>query len=164
MTDSTDFRHLSEVPHSELIALMNNPKVRQHMPLSNGDFNQEHCDEFLAAKASIWTQHGYGPWAFYKDERFIGWGGFQPEGDYADLALVLHPDAWGQGISLYKTLLQKAFSEMDLQVISILLPPSRTRIKALAALGFERHGSVNINGETFYRYLLNAAASPSYQG
>ncbi len=92
-----EFKRLSEVEKPDLIELMNHEAVRRQMPLFAGDFNDSVCDQFIRAKEKLWTEHGYGPWAFFADGSFAGWGGLQPEKGEADLALVLHPDYWGLG-------------------------------------------------------------------
>ena len=84
----------------------------------------------------------------------MGWGGLQPEEGKADLALVLHPDDWGMGKLLYDKIIERAFSEMGFTSITILFPPSRTRLKGILRLGFEPDGEITIGGERFIRYRL----------
>lgn len=149
-------KQLREAERAEVIELMNNPQVREHLPLANGLFTDEDYKTFLCEKEAIWHHNGYGPWAFFKGEKFIGWGGFQPEHGHADLALVLHPDYWGMGNALFRKITAMAFSEMKLESITILLPQSRTRLKGLYRLGFNPFGTVKIGQQTFNRYLLKS--------
>ena len=97
-----EFKRLNEVEKSDIIELMNNPLVRRQMPLLKGNWTEDTCDNFVASKEQLWTEHGYGPWTFVVNDRFAGWGGVQPEDGEADLALVLHPDFWGIGKILSK--------------------------------------------------------------
>ena len=133
---------------------MNNSLVRRQMPLLKDDFNEILCDKFISAKEQLWTEYGYGPWAFVINNRFAGWGGLQPENGEADLALVLHPDYWGVGKVLYKEIINRAFGEMGLNSITILLPPTRTRINALLRLGFKKDGELEIDNEQFFKFRL----------
>lgn len=149
------FQRLNDIDKVDIIALMNNPLVRRQMPLLVGDFSEADCKRFVAAKEQLWNDHRYGPWAFVVDGVFAGWGGLQPEQGEADLALVLHPDFWGIGKKLYQIIIDKAFSSMGLSRITVLLPPTRTRVAGLLRLGFVEDGSVAVGGEHFIRYRLD---------
>ena len=149
---NVEFRRLTEVAADDLIELFNDPDVRRHLPLARGRFSAEDCTRFVAAKERMWADHGYGPWAFFVDGRFAGWGGLQPEGPDADFGLVLHPRYWGLGPTLARTILERAFGEMGHPSVIVLLPPSRTRIRALSRMGFEEDGEAAVGGERFVRY------------
>lgn len=149
-----DFKRLTEVGKSEIIELMNNPLVRRQMPLTRDNFEESDCDEFVAAKERLWSVHGYGPWAFVVDGQFVGWGGLQSEGGEADLGLVLHPKHWGIGKALYEEIIGRAFGEMGFEAVTVLLPPTRTRVKGLLRLGFKKDGELEVGGERFIRYRL----------
>lgn len=149
-----EFKRLAEVKKSEIIELMNNQLVRRQMPLLRDEFTEDDCDKFIEAKEQLWAKHGYGPWAFTVNEQFAGWGGLQHEEGEADLALVLHPNYWGIGKILYKKIIDKAFSEMELKSIIVLFPPTRTRINGLLRLGFKKDSELKIGNEQFIRYRL----------
>lgn len=148
------FQQLDQIDLQEIVALMNNPLVRRQMPLTFDDFNLEDGQKFVQAKTQMWQKHGYGPWAFIVDHEFAGWGGLQPEEGVPDLALVLHPNYWGIGKTLAALIIEKAFNEMHMDYITVLLPPTRTRVKGLLKLGFKQTGEQVIEGETFIRYGL----------
>lgn len=156
-----ELKRLTEVSIDDIVALMNDPLVRRQMPLTSDDFNAANAARFVAAKERLWAEHGYGPWAFVVDGRFAGWGGLQPEGDDVDLALVLHPRYWGIGRAIYEQIIPFAFEQMKFPSLTILFPPTRTRIKGILRLGFVRDGEVDIAGERFLRYRLNAPATAS---
>lgn len=153
-----ELKRLGEVAPADIIELMNHPEVRKLMPLATGTFGPDECAGFVAGKEALWEEAGYGPWAFVIDGEFAGWGGFQPEGNDVDLALVLHPKHWGQGRVIYPTLIARGFSEWDFSSITILFPPARTRIKGIFKLGFQPDGKVNLYGESFHRYRLQRPA------
>lgn len=150
-----EFKRLTEVEKSDIITLMNHPLVRRQMPLTSDNFDESDCAEFIAGKERLWTEHGYGPWAFVVDGQFVGWGGLQPENGEADLGLVLHPDHWGIGKALYDEIIVRAFGEMGLKTVTVLLPPTRQRIKGLLRLGFREDGELAVSGERFIRYRLD---------
>jgi RimJ/RimL family protein N-acetyltransferase len=133
---------------------MNDPDVRRHLPLARGRFGMREYEGFMAAKERIWEEHGYGPWAFFLDDDFVGWGGLQPEGDDVDLGLVLHRTYWGAGHALYERFIDQAFDELGADSVIALLPVSRTRVAALRRHGFREDGQVTIAGEVFNRFRL----------
>lgn len=145
-----------DVAPDDIIELMNHPLVRRQMPLARDYFDEADSERFVAGKERLWAEHGYGPWAFFIDGAFAGWGGLQPEGGDADPALVLHPDYWGTGREIYEEIVARAFGEMDLDSVTALLPPTRTRAGGLMRLGFEPDGETEISGERFLRYRLRA--------
>lgn len=149
-------KRLLDVKKSDIIELMNHPKIRKHLPLAKGVFDDAAYNAFIDAKEALWERYGYGPWAFFVDGTFIGWGGLQYEQGDADLALVLHPNHWGKGKLICDLIIKRAFSEMGLTSITALLPPSRTRIKAMERLGFVRDGEVTIHKHSFFRFRLYA--------
>lgn len=87
---------------------------------------------------------------------FAGWGGLQYEDGDADFALVLHPDYWGYGKSIFKVIMQNAFTDLGLDSITILLPYTRTNLKAIFQLGFEYDGDVTYDGVAFQRFRLTS--------
>ena len=155
-----EFKRLTEVDNSDLIALMNHPLVRRQMPLTRDNFDHHDCDAFIAAKERLWADHGYGPWAFFVTGQFVGWGGLQPENGEPDLGLVLHPDHWGLGRVLYEEIIARAFGEMGFTTVTALLPSTRTRIKGLLRLGFREDGELMVGGERFVRFRLERAPGP----
>ena len=155
-------KRLSDVDWRAIVALMNDPAVRRHMPLSLDAFGRAECNAFVAAKERLWEEHGYGPWAFVLGGEFIGWGGLQPEGDDVDLGLVLHPRHWGAGMILQKRIVDYAFDELGVPSVIALLPFSRTRTAALGRLGFVEDGDVAIGESRFRRFrLLRDSRRPS---
>lgn len=153
-----EFRRFAEVSKNEIINLMNNPLVRRQMPLLTERFNDTAYKNFITTKEKMWNEYGYGPWAFMVNSQFVGWGGVQPENGDVDLAMVLHPNYWGLGKIIYSQIIYKAFNEMKLKSIIVLFPPSRTRIKGLLKLGFERETEVMIGKQQFIRYRIENPA------
>lgn len=152
-----ELKRLTEIDTAALIELMNQPLLRRHMPLLGGLFGEADCIRFVQAKEKLWHDYGYGPWAFVGGGQLLAWGGLQPEKGDADLALVIHPRFWGIGPELCKRIIRTAFEDMHLESITILLPASRTRFKAILRLGFRRDGEVDVGGHRFLRYRLYSA-------
>jgi [ribosomal protein S5]-alanine N-acetyltransferase len=145
---------MSSIPVADWLELLNHPRVKQHMPLATEDFTLETCANWIAGKERLWETHGFGPQALVWAGEFVGWGGFQPEGDDADLSLVLHPKHWGLGIPIVKAMLEEGFERFRFPSVIILLPPSRTKLLPLSRLGFQRDGTVEWGGVSFMRFRL----------
>ncbi len=156
-----NFVHLSEINEEQIIDLMNNEDVGKQLPLLAGGFSTQACQAFLQAKKKLWDEHGYGPSAILIKDEFAGWGGLQPEHGEADFALVLHPKFWGWGQRIFNEIRMQAFDQMNLNSITVLLPPSRPNSKAIMSLGFFEDGELTVDGELFKRFRLN---SPYSQG
>lgn len=161
MAGNLEFVRLRDIDRAEIVALHTNPRVRHQIPLSDGSLDDAKCKAWVEGKEAQWEEHGYGPWAFLIDGEFAGWGGLQYEEGDADLGLVLHPDHWGMGKTIYQEIIGRAFGAMGFESLIILLPPSRQRIRGILRLGFEPDGEVEIHGERFLRYRLYAGAKPS---
>ncbi|MDG6108728.1 GNAT family N-acetyltransferase [Dactylosporangium aurantiacum] len=149
---------LTQVDPADLIGLMNDARVRRHMPLATSGFGAEDCAAWVADKEAMWTERGYGPWAFLVDGVFAGWGGLQPEGDDADLALVLRPAYWGHGRAIAERVLAEAFGPLGLDAVTVLLPPSRGTAAAVRRLGFRPDGTAEVAGLTFHRFRISSPA------
>ncbi len=152
------FKRLTEVDPEAVMRLMNDPRVRRHLPLARGHFGPAECEKFMATKERMWKENGYGPWAFFLNEEFIGWGGLQPEGDDADVGMVLDPSCWGAARALYPRIVDHAFEELGVDSVIMLLPPTRTRVAGILRLGFRRDGEGIVDGERFIRYRLTASS------
>ena len=74
------FVRLSDVPLTDIISHMNDPRVAEHMPLLKFEWTLEEVKKFVTAKESTWQRDGLGHWAILSDEVYVGWGGFQREG------------------------------------------------------------------------------------
>ena len=153
--DKITFTRLTKIPAIAIINLMNDPAVQRHLPLAQEEFGDIECDRFVANKERMWKEKGFGPWAFMLDDEFVGWGGLQPEGDDADIALVLNQKYWGAGSTLYRKIVTYAFEELRVDSVTCLLPPSRTRVSALRRLGFRKDGETVIQDQRFIRYRLS---------
>lgn len=157
MRGEIQLRRLSEVTADEIMELMNDPDVRRHLPLARGHFGSMDCERFVQNKERMWHEHGFGPWAFVQGGQFIGWGGLQPEGDDADIGLVLSPRCWGVGRKLFRVIVSFAFRDLGLDSVTAILPPTRARSGGLERLGFEPDGEALVAGEPFVRFRLYRA-------
>jgi RimJ/RimL family protein N-acetyltransferase len=150
------FHPLAEIDGATWLTLLNDPEVHRHMPLGGTAWTASAAADWARGKDAQWTTNGYGPWALRVDGVFAGWGGFQKEGADADLGLVLLPQFWGHGARLHAAMLAKGFDELGLDSITILLPPSRVRMKGLVRLGYLPDGEIVYDGHRFLKFRMLA--------
>lgn len=141
----------SDIPAEDWLLLLNHPDVIRHMPLADGSCTAVAVTDWAKGKDEQWLTNGYGPWSIRIDGNLAGWGGFQREGDAADLALVLHPAHWGHGAEIFRSFMSRR-AALGIDAVSILLPPSRSRTRGLARLGFARDAEVMHEGQRFVKF------------
>jgi len=146
------FEDLQAVPRGLLAAQMADARVAAHLPLLDGTFDVE---AFLQVKAQRWAEDGLGHWAIWQGDVFLGWGGFEKEGDVWDFGLVLTPEAFGQGLAITRRALDFARGDARIDTVQFLLAPTRRSVKALARMGAKEEGEVRYSGQTFRRFLLD---------
>jgi GNAT superfamily N-acetyltransferase len=142
----------SAILPADWLLLLTHPDVIRHMPLATESWTEHAVMAWAKGKDAQWQAHGYGPWAIRIDGVFAGWGGFQKEGGEADLALVLLPAFWGCGPALVRACMRRRLA-LGIGAVSILLPPSRTRVRGLARLGFAFDCEVTYEGRRFLKFL-----------
>ncbi|MEM7751126.1 MAG: GNAT family N-acetyltransferase, partial [Pseudomonadota bacterium] len=115
---------------------------------------------FVAAKEECWSRDGLGHWAVLSDNVYVGWGGFQKEGHEWDFGLVLKPDSFGLGIRIAKKAIEFANADERISFVTFLLPPSRTRLRALERFGARFVGEIEYDRSKFLKYRLETNGSP----
>lgn len=151
------FMRLIDVSPGDIIAHMSDPRVAEHMPLLTGRFDRAACDAFVAAKEACWRRDGLGHWAILVEGSYVGWGGFQKEGDEWDFGLVLKPDRFGLGSRIVQKALDYARADARIPFVTFLLPLSRRHLKGLARMGAAFVGDVDYGGAVFRKYRLDTA-------
>ena len=151
------FARLTEVSREEILAHMQDPRVGEHMPLMTEPWDARTVDGFIEAKEACWQRDGLGHWAILCEGRYVGWGGFQREGEDWDFGLVLRPDAFGLGLSIALKALDFARADPRISHVTFLLAPSRRSLSALDRLGARFLGEAEYEGTRFRKYRLNLA-------
>lgn len=154
MTSDIRFARLSTIPPQTIADHMSDPRVVAHMPLVTEPWTEATARAFIAAKEACWTRDGLGHWAFLCDGRYVGWGGFQKEGDAWDYGLVLTADAFGLGRRITAQALAFAKAESCIATVMFLLPPTRRHLGALDRLGARFCGTITHDGASFLKYEL----------
>jgi hypothetical protein len=139
----------------EIVAHMSDPRVAEHMPLLTFKWDRQRLAEFVSTKEESWRRDGLGHWAILGDDEYVGWGGFQKEGDEWDFGLVLKPDCFGLGLRITRKAIDFAKVDERIPFVTFLLPPSRTHLGGLTRLGARFVGEVEHDGAQFLKYRLD---------
>ena len=148
------FARLSEIEPTEIAAHMSDPRVAEHMPLLTFEWDAKVAAGFVAKKEECWARDGPGHRAFLLDGRYVGWGGFQKEGDEWDFGLVLRRDAFGLGARISRKVLDFAIADDRIPFVTFLLPPSRKNLGALERLGARQVSQIEYDGAKFLKFRL----------
>ncbi|MBS8225874.1 GNAT family N-acetyltransferase [Vannielia litorea] len=151
------FARLPQIDPNLLLAHMNDPRIAAHLPLLTQPWGPQEVAAFVAAKEACWARDGLGHWAFLDDESYVGWGGFQKEGEEWDFGLVLTPEAFGRGRAIAAQALAKARTDPRIPFVTFLLAPSRRSLSALTRLGARPLGEVEHAGQRFLKFRLDTA-------
>ena len=155
MKTQIKFRRLSGIDPDEIVAHMSTPRVAEHMPLLTLEWDRAAVDKFVLTKEAYWARDGLGHWAILNDNKYVGWGGFQKEGDEWDYGLVLKPDSFGLGTRISRKAIEFAFSDERIPFVTFLLPPSRKKQGALKRLGAQFVDEIDYDGAKFLKYRLD---------
>ncbi len=151
------FTRLPEIPIGEITAHMSDPRTVEHMPLAPPAWGDAESTAFVAAKEACWARDGLGHWAFLSDGAYVGWGGFQKEGNEWDFGLVLRPDAFGIGSRIARKALAFARQDDRIPCVTFLLPPSRRHLGGLERLGARPIGEIDYDGSRFLKFRLETS-------
>ncbi|MCV2892618.1 GNAT family N-acetyltransferase [Lentibacter sp. XHP0401] len=148
------FARLPEIEPNEIIAHMSDPRVAEHMPLLTSEWDVAAVTKFVETKEDCWRRDGLGHWAILSNSKYVGWGGFQREGDEWDYGLVLKPESFGLGTRISRKAIEFAFADDRIPFVTFLLPPSRKNLGALTRLGATFVDKIEYDGATFLKYRL----------
>lgn len=120
-----DLHRLDEASLDDLLILLRDPRIARHMPLHDASITREWVQGWVESKMSQWKHPSAGPWAVSRGSRLIGWGGYQPDGESVELALVLAPSAWGLGREIFEEIDRRWQEVGDGRPRVMYLPKSR---------------------------------------
>jgi hypothetical protein len=153
-TREITFTRLPNIPPNKIIAHMSDPRVAEHIPLLTFEWDMAALDKFIETKEACWHRDGLGHWAILCNGTYVGWGGFQKEGDEWDFGLVLRPDKFGLGLPITRKAIKFAIADDNIPYVTFLLPPSRKRLKALERMGANFVCQIEYDNQLFLKYRL----------
>ena len=154
MKHEISFTRLPKIESREIIAHMSEPRIAEHMPLLKFKWDEDSVANFVATKEECWSRDGLGHWAILSNDKYVGWGGFQKEGDEWDFGLVLRPGSFGLGARILRKAIAFAVADQRIPFVTFLLPPSRKKLGGLARLGARFVNEIEYEGEKFLKYRL----------
>ncbi|WP_419913707.1 GNAT family N-acetyltransferase [Hoeflea sp.] len=159
MSSGISFARLPTISTEEILSHMSDPRVAEHMPLLGSPWGEAELRGFVAAKEACWKRDGLGHWAILFNGIYVGWGGFQKEGDEWDFGLVLKPEFFGLGRRIAQKAIEFAIADERIPFVTFLLPPSRKSRGALDRIGAYFVGEVEYDGARFLKYRLDTPQS-----
>ncbi|MGV6802844.1 MAG: hypothetical protein ACWA49_01460 [Ruegeria sp.] len=136
---------------------MSDPRIAHHLPLLKSRWDVAQARTFVAAKEECWARDGLGHWAFFADDQYVGWGGFQREGEDWDYGLVLTAEAFGLGARITRKSLAFAQADARIPYVTCLLPLSRRKLAAMKRLGARPIGTIEYQDSRFRKYRLETS-------
>ena len=149
-----EFVRLTDVSLEDIVSHMNDRRVAEHMPLLTSKWTLEDAKKFVSTKEEAWRRDGLGHWAFLSNGVYVGWGGFQKEGEDWDFGIVLKPDNFGLGMRIFQKAIEFASADPRIDFVTFLLPLSRKHLGAMSRVGAKFVGNIEYDGEAFKRYRL----------
>lgn len=144
-----------EIPPRMLVRQLSDPRVSRYLPLLTHPFDDESAKALIAAKSAAWDRDGLGHWGVYEGGRFLGWGGFERDGESWDFGLVLMPEAFGKGPRLVRMALDFVRKNPRIRWVTFLLDPERRSFQSMERLGAADIGSVSHGGRAFRKFRLD---------
>ncbi len=151
---SIRFVRLSTIPRKTILDQMSDPRVTRHLPLMTHAWKDQDVVDFVAAKEARWARDGLGHWAMVRGDEYVGWGGFEREGEDWDFGLVLRAAHFGLGMAITRKALDFARQDSRIPYVTFLLAQSRRHLGGLARLGAVPAGEVQIGSATFRRFRI----------
>lgn len=109
---------LLEIELGEIVVYMFDVCVVEYMLLLIFEWDVVVVVKFVVQKEVCWVCDGLGYWVFLVDGYYVGWGGFQKEGDEWDYGLVLWLDVFGFGVYILKKVL--VFVVVDVCILFVI--------------------------------------------
>jgi len=155
------FTRLPNISSETIIAHMSDPRVAEHMPLLTFRWDHKAVAKFIMEKEERWRRDGLGHWAILSNNNYVGWGGFQKEGNEWDYGLVLKAESFGLGMRITKKLMDFAIADERIPFVTFLLPLSRKNLGGLAELGAKFVDEIDYRGVKFLKYRLDTEKQPN---
>lgn len=152
-----DFVRLSRISPYEIVSHMSDVRVARHMPLLTFKWDLQAGNKFVAAKEACWETDGLGHWAILCNGAYVGWGGFQKEGDEWDYGLVLKPEHFGLGVRITRKAIEFAKADERIPFVTFLLPPTRKNLGGFVRHGIRFVGEIEYDGTRFLKFRLDTS-------
>lgn len=144
-----ELKALNEVPAIELLQVLTDPRISRHLPLFEADIDLLWVERWVEGKITQWLIPELGPYAVLQAGAVAGWAGYQPDGESAELAIVLRPEAWGIGRAVIAEVERRWQKYGDGRKRIFYLPTSRNPDLISKRLNTRFCGTTSFNGFEF---------------
>lgn len=134
------------------LKILNEAVLRRHL-VEHDIFNEITINNWVKRKLDIDGMKGCRIRAIYFDKQLAGWCGIQPDVDGYELAIVLSSEFWGNGLSIFKTMMKWA-KELGHQQVLFHLLDTRPQYKALNRIATKVKKSYLL-GRQFITYYIS---------
>ena len=146
------YASLREVSQTVLLDLMNDDKLRAHL-VDHPKFTEETLEFWVMEKTRIDAANGYRVRVILVNGNIAGWCGIQPDGEGAELAIILSSSYWGSGLRVFRDMIRWS-RELGHQEVVFHLLETRRKYRALEKMAKEVKESEWM-GRKFRTYILS---------
>jgi len=150
--DQPEYRKFDEIKIEELVALLNKPKIRQHL-IEHEVFDTVSAKLWIEEKIKVNEVNGCRVRAVYIKTVLVGWCGIQLEKDNYEIAIVIDDKVWGLGKIIFKDIMIWA-KELGHNEIFIHFLHSRPEYKFLRKIA-KNVFTTELYGNKFITYQLS---------
>ncbi|WP_444945252.1 N-acetyltransferase [Microbulbifer sp. VTAC004] len=154
--NTVEFRRLNAINQKELLAVLNEDKLRMHL-IDHAYFDDNSLKHWVEAKLIVDSLPGCRVRAVCIEGKIAGWCGIQPDDHGYELAIVLSQKFWGLGISLFKILMRWANEFKHKEVLFHLLD-TRPDYKVLSKIASRVIKTYQL-GRSFNTYFIDVRRS-----
>ncbi|WHI49670.1 N-acetyltransferase [Microbulbifer sp. MLAF003] len=154
--NTVEFRRLNAINQKELLAVLNEDKLRMHL-IDHAYFDDNSLKHWVEAKLIVDSLPGCRVRAVCIDGKIAGWCGIQPDDHGYELAIVLSQKFWGLGISLFKVLMRWA-NELKHKEVLFHLLDTRPDYKVLSKIASRVIKTYQL-GRSFNTYFIDVRRS-----
>lgn len=146
---SFELAPIDSVKIEQLHRVLSNPRISKHLPLFEPNIDFDWVKNWVKSKTSQWDDSRLGPYAVLVDGNVVGWAGYQPDGEFAELAIVLSPEAWGLGLDVVEEVDRRWQLHGDGRKRVFYLPKSRRLEIIPGKFAVQYIGETTILGKEF---------------
>ncbi|MFV1921185.1 MAG: hypothetical protein ACMZ63_01055 [Methylotenera sp.] len=147
-----EYVRFEDVNTDDWLRVLNEATLRTHL-IEHETFNTNNIKDWVKDKVNIDLLLGCRIRAIYFDKQLAGWCGIQPDNDGYELAIVLSSEFWGNGLSIFKTMMKWA-KELGHQQVLFHLLDTRPQYKALNRIATKVKKSYLL-GRQFITYYIS---------
>lgn len=150
-----EFLDLDKPSHEQWLELLNNKRIKKHMPLAENTVDLNWVLGWLRHKKELSAKSLFPIYSIWINSGFAGWAGIQPDDDDFELSIVLKPEYWGYGRNITKRLVDEFLSKETKRDLLVYLPISRGVEKIAAKLQLEKLEKFELLGKEFMKFRAN---------